>query len=389
MGTHFGPSFFAFCQAVKDGGLPVTLHAVDSWEGDPHAGFYGPDVKAVFDTIRAKAYPEVSIKEHVGLFSAALDEFADESIDLLHIDGYHSYEAAQEDFEAWLPKVAPNGLVLMHDVAPDTGYGSADYWRELVSAYPCFAFPHSFGLGVVLPKGTEGFDYLLSSEFTRWRDYYPHRANRFLYEIQVAHQTQMIEDRDAAISDQVLRIEDRDGAILAQTAMIDERDDVIRDQRDLLDRRNADVAERDALLAERNREVEVLRAEASSRRRQTVATAKVVVRKVRNLASRAQRRVLANGDVRLIFDADYYIRANPDVAQSGLNPLQHYLRHGRAERRNPSPFFDAGFYLARNPDVAAAGLDPLTHFLAYGGARVGTRPQSSRRSTTFGHTRRR
>ncbi len=366
LGTHYGPSFFAFCQAVKDGALPTRLHAIDSWAGDPHAGLYGPEVKTVFDGIREKAYGDLAIEEHIGLFRDALDDFENESIDLLHIDGYHSYEAARDDFESWLPKIALSGIVLMHDVAESTGYGSADYWRELESAYPSIAFPHSFGLGLVLPKGTEGFDYLLSAEFGRWRSYYTERSYHYLYGLQVDGQAHMIDSRDQTIRDQARLVDDQDAALKAQAAMIDERDDVIRDQTSLLDRRNADVHDRDALLAERTREVETLHIELSSKRRQGVATAKAVARKVRNLASRAQRRVVANGDIRLIFDAEYYLSANPDVAQSGLAPLQHYLRHGRTEGRSPSPFFDADFYLARNPDVAAAGMDPLTHFLEYG-----------------------
>ena len=353
LGTHYGPSFFSFCQAVKDGGLPTRLHAVDSWAGDPHAGLYGPEVKAVFDAVRDKAYSEIVIEEHVGLFANAVNDFADESIDLLHIDGFHSYEAAREDFESWLPKLAPHGLVLMHDVAPSTGYGSANFWSELSAAHSSFAFPHSFGLGVVMPKGTDGLDYLLSDEFVRWRSYYPERAYHFLYGIQVEDQGRMIEDRDGAIRDQVRLIDDRDAALQAQATMIDERDHVIRDQ--------------SSSLAERSREVDELHAELTSKRRQTVAAAKAVARRARGLATRMKRRVVAQSDVRLIFDAHYYVAANPDVASSGMDPLQHYLRFGRAEGRSPSPFFDAAFYVARNPDVGAAGMDPLTHFLAHGG----------------------
>ncbi len=33
------------------------------------------------------------------------------------------------------------------------------------------------------------------------------------------------------------------------------------------------------------------------------------------------------------FDPDLYLAANPDVAQAGDNPFEHYLRHGRYERR--------------------------------------------------------
>jgi len=68
--------------------------------------------------------------------------------------------------------------------------------------------------------------------------------------------------------------------------------------------------------------------------------------------------------------------ANPDVAQAGVDPLKHYLEHGRREGRAPSPDFDPQFYLQANPDVAQAGLDPFVHYILYG--RAEGRPQSIR-----------
>ena len=44
LGTHWGVSFFAFCQAVKDHNLPSQLNAVDTWQGEEHAGVYGEEV---------------------------------------------------------------------------------------------------------------------------------------------------------------------------------------------------------------------------------------------------------------------------------------------------------------------------------------------------------
>ncbi len=32
LGTHYGVSFFAFCQAVKDAEIATRLHAVDTWK---------------------------------------------------------------------------------------------------------------------------------------------------------------------------------------------------------------------------------------------------------------------------------------------------------------------------------------------------------------------
>lgn len=37
------------------------------------------------------------------------------------------------------------------------------------------------------------------------------------------------------------------------------------------------------------------------------------------------------------FDAALYLQANPDVAQAGMDPLEHYLRHGHQERRRLRP----------------------------------------------------
>ena len=76
-------------------------------------------------------------------------------------------------------------------------------------------------------------------------------------------------------------------------------------------------------------------------------------------------------DMRLIaasklFDSDWYMGRNPDVAKAGVNPLRHYLRQGAIEGRDPNPFFDSDWYLERNPDVARAGVNPLAHYVRQG-----------------------
>ncbi|MGQ3017959.1 hypothetical protein [Phenylobacterium sp.] len=65
-------------------------------------------------------------------------------------------------------------------------------------------------------------------------------------------------------------------------------------------------------------------------------------------------------------DADFYLRAYPDVRAAGLDPVTHYIQAGWREGRDPAPWFSSAAYLEDHPDVAAAGRNPLAHFLQFG-----------------------
>jgi len=149
LGVYRGTSYCAFCQTVKKLGFGTTCHGVDSWEGDGQAG----QVSAV-DLARLKAHHDPlygSFSELVqSTFDGALDHFADGSIDLLHIDGYHSYEAVSHDFESWLPKMSERGVVLFHDVnVRQSGFGVWKYWEEVSAKYKHLTLLHGHGLGVL------------------------------------------------------------------------------------------------------------------------------------------------------------------------------------------------------------------------------------------------
>jgi len=89
-----------------------------------------------------------------------------QDIDLLFIDGDHSYEGVKLDFEKFLPLVGENGIIAFHDICKDhysrfgkrtsnfTG-GVPEFWKEIQEQYPgSVEFVHDpkqdgFGIGLI------------------------------------------------------------------------------------------------------------------------------------------------------------------------------------------------------------------------------------------------
>lgn len=149
LGTHTGNSFCAFLQASEALQLDCHIYAVDHWQGDEHSGLYADDIFNSLNAYVKSVYPGRGTMVRSS-FDDAISRFADSSIDILHIDGMHTYEAVRHDFETWLPKLTKDGLVLFHDTSVTArNFGVGRFFREVSARHKAIQLTHSHGLGVL------------------------------------------------------------------------------------------------------------------------------------------------------------------------------------------------------------------------------------------------
>jgi len=111
------------CQVRGDG----TVYAVDTFEGTREGGTryssvsrLGGETRTAFDDQIRRAGVASHVTPLVGDTVETAQKYRGGPIRLLLIDADHSYEGVRGDFEAWLPLVAPGGLVMFHDyLIPD------------------------------------------------------------------------------------------------------------------------------------------------------------------------------------------------------------------------------------------------------------------------------
>ena len=67
-----------------------------------------------------------------------------------------------------------------------------------------------------------------------------------------------------------------------------------------------------------------------------------------------------------LFDEAWYVARYRDVSRAGGEPIQHFMRHGAHEFRDPGPAFDTDYYRNAHPDYQDLGRTPIEHFVRFG-----------------------
>jgi O-antigen biosynthesis protein len=247
LGVYAGVSYCALCQAIDHFGLASQAYGVDTWQGDPHSGFNGPEV---LQDLRAHHDPRYGRFSRLipATFDEALEHFADGSIDLLHIDGYHTYEAVRRDFESWLPKMSAAGVMLFHDVnVHERGFGVWRLWGELKGRYRSFEFTHQHGLGVLAvgPNCPEALAPLLEAgeaEAARIRDYYFQLGQRITRTVQHQRAEQTAATRLAEVNgDCQRRLADGDRRLAEAKKLLEVCEDKLHRAREAAERASSEL----------------------------------------------------------------------------------------------------------------------------------------------------
>ena len=115
VGSYLGASSAFLASGLKQTGQDGKVICIDTWENDAMSEG-GRDTMAEF--LANTAALTEWIQPIRGWSTAVVDKVREHAgeIDLLFIDGDHSYEGCLADWRAYNPLLASNAIVVMHDV---------------------------------------------------------------------------------------------------------------------------------------------------------------------------------------------------------------------------------------------------------------------------------
>lgn len=138
IGTRSGGTFFLLCRLSDPRAMVISLDLPGGRWGGGYGAYRVPVIHRMkqprqsLHLVRGDSH-DAATRDRVRRILAR------RPIDLLFIDGDHSYDGVRQDFEMYAPLVRPGGAVVLHDIVahpPASGVDVARFWNEAKARYP-------------------------------------------------------------------------------------------------------------------------------------------------------------------------------------------------------------------------------------------------------------
>ncbi len=114
IGSYLGASSCYISKGIMRSGCIANLHCIDTWDNSAMSHVH--ITNDIFKEFKhnVEEFKHI-IKPIVSDSVEAASKFEDDSVSILFLDGDHSIEGVQRDWDAWKPKLMANALVMFHD----------------------------------------------------------------------------------------------------------------------------------------------------------------------------------------------------------------------------------------------------------------------------------
>lgn len=114
LGVFKGLSTACMAYGLRDGGHTGTIYSVDLFN------HWNPEVPGEQLALFREGIESVGLTQYVktceGYTYEWAKKLADKKFKVILIDADHHYETCKDDFDRWSPLLAPDGLIMFHDV---------------------------------------------------------------------------------------------------------------------------------------------------------------------------------------------------------------------------------------------------------------------------------
>jgi len=148
IGTAFGGTLFLLSRTVSKDAIIISLDlprskygiSYQKWRTKLYYTFALPNQQVCL--IRGDSHDTKTLNEVKKILNG-------NKIDLLYVDGDHSYNGVKKDFELYSQLVNDNGFVVFHDILLDgyKNYNVNKFWKEIKNRYENFEFVENLNQG--------------------------------------------------------------------------------------------------------------------------------------------------------------------------------------------------------------------------------------------------